>query len=172
MDNPSYFQTHSQPDTNGQPPEPEPDDQEELFATFKVDDNEARKHLDENFNILSSRVVSAESPSVKLMKKCSLRRLLSQKPQFFPPPTLELKRSQSLTQQETNSNEFIVGRSKSFSASWATSSKSINMSHETSRAVKESPQQQYKRNSFGSVPLRRQQHTIIGKLNTYVPIFK
>ena len=79
MDNPSYFQSpqcSKFPQSIVQGP---PDlFQEDLYAALKVDDSEARKHLDENLNILGTRLVSAsESPSVKLMKKCSLRRLLS-----------------------------------------------------------------------------------------------
>ena len=82
MDNPSYFQslqspkspTYHQQIVQG-PPDPF---HEDLYAAFKVDDSEARKYLDENLNILGTRLVSAsESPSVKLMKKCSLRRLLT-----------------------------------------------------------------------------------------------
>ena len=87
MDNPSYFQSQcsgTHPNAVVQE-EPFGDDQD-LYAAFKVDDTEALKNLDENFNELSSRLVqsSAEPPSVKLMKKCSLRRLLSQKTTQLP----------------------------------------------------------------------------------------
>ena len=85
MDNPSYFQSLQSPKSPQSPISHQsvvqgPPDllYEDLYAAFKVDDSEARKHLDENLNILGTRLVSAsESPSVKLMKKCSLRRLLS-----------------------------------------------------------------------------------------------
>ena len=106
---------------------------------------------------------------------------------------LELKRSQSLTHDSSsnsetnnkNSNEHeqfgIVERSKSFSASWAilqtaTDPKTCQntMSHETSQqpcpALQQEQVQQLplKRNSFGSVTLRRQ-HTLRGKLvNKYM----
>ena len=88
MDNPSYFQSQcsgTHPNAVLVQEEPFGDDQD-LYATFKVDDTEALKNLDENFNELSSRLVqsSAEPPSVKLMKKCSLRRLLSQKTTQLP----------------------------------------------------------------------------------------
>ena len=152
MDNPSYFQypqTRSEPGTPISLNSPQPIVQgppdplyEDLYAAFNVDDSEARKHLDENLNILETRIVTAsESPSVKLMKKCSLRRLLSSaaghkspahaksRPPVGWPPGLELKRSQSLmSQNETNKNELIGERSKSFSLSrpkcWASSSNS------------------------------------------------
>ena len=88
MDNPSYFQSQcsgTHPNAVLVQEEPFGDDQD-LYAAFKVDDTEALKNLDENFNELSSRLVqsSAEPPSVKLMKKCSLRRLLSQKTTQLP----------------------------------------------------------------------------------------
>ena len=86
------------------------------------------------------------------------------------PPGLELKRSQSLmSQNETNKNEFIGERSKSFSLSrsttkcWASSSSNLTtspMSHETSTRLQEHIQSTlspHKRNSLGSVALRRQQ---------------
>ena len=106
---------------------------------------------------------------------------------------MELKRSQSLTHDSSsnsetnnkNSNEHeqfgIVERSKSFSASWAilqtaTDPKTCQntMSHETSQqpcpaALQEQVQSlPLKRNSFGSVTLRRQ-HTLRGKIvNKYI----
>ena len=107
---------------------------------------------------------------------------------------MELKRSQSLTHDSSNSetnnknsNEHeqfgIVERSKSFSASWAilqtaTDPKTCQntMSHETSQqpcpALQEQVQQlPLKRNSFGSVTLRRQ-HTLRGKLvNKYLYVY-
>ena len=101
---------------------------------------------------------------------------------------MELKRSQSLTHDSSNnsgtnnknSNENeqfgIVERSKSFSASWAilqtaTDPKTCQntMSHETSQQPCPALQQEQvqslplKRNSFGSVTLRRQ-HTLRGKI--------
>ena len=100
---------------------------------------------------------------------------------------MELKRSQSLTHDSSsnsetnnkNSNENeqfgIVERSKSFSASWAilqtaTDPKTCQntMSHETSQQPCPTLQEQVqslplKRNSFGSVTLRRQ-HTLRGKI--------
>mgnify|MGYP001294384055 CR=1 FL=1 len=105
---------------------------------------------------------------------------------------MELKRSQSLTHDSSsnsetnnkNSNEHeqfgIVERSKSFSASWAilqtaTDPKTCQntMSHETSQQPCPTLQEQVqslplKRNSFGSVTLRRQ-HTLRGKIvNKYM----
>ena len=94
MDNPSYFQSQCPPTNPQEPLIHEPMVQEQdLYATFKVDDIEALKNLDDNFNELSSRLDQSEPPSVKLMKKCSLRRLLTQKPKWTP-AGLELKRSQ------------------------------------------------------------------------------
>ena len=83
------------------------------------------------------------------------------------PPGLELKRSQSLmSQNETNKSEFIGERSKSFSLTrpkcWASSSSNLNstsaMSHETNLLQEhiESTLSPHKRNSLGSVTLRRQ----------------
>lgn len=123
MDNPSYFHPCSQPS-------------DLIAATLRVDDNEARKTLDHQLSILSSRI-SNESPSLKLVKKCSLRKFLS--PKGGRSHGLELKRSQSLTHEETNvetsPQEFAVERSKSFSTSWA----NPKMTHEN-----------VKRNSIGS----------------------
>ena len=87
MDNPSYFQSQSSGTRPNAVVQEEPfGDDQDLYAAFKVDDTEALKNLDENFNELSSRLVqsSVEPPSVKLMKKCSLRRLLSQKTTQLP----------------------------------------------------------------------------------------
>ena len=105
---------------------------------------------------------------------------------------MELKRSQSLTHDsETNNKNSndehfgIVERSKSFSASWAILQTAQTadpktcqntMSHETPQqpcpALQQEQVQQLplKRNSFGSVTLRRQ-HTLRGKLvNKYIYI--
>ena len=91
------------------------------------------------------------------------------------PPGLELKRSQSLmSQNETNKSEFIGERSKSFSLTrpkcWASSSSNLNstsaMSHETNLLQEhiESTLSPHKRNSLGSVTLRRQ-HIAAGERN-------
>ena len=108
---------------------------------------------------------------------------------------MELKRSQSLTHDSSNNSETnnknsneneqfgIVERSKSFSASWAILQTAQTadpktcqntMSHETSQQPCPTLQQEQvqslplKRNSFGSVTLRRQ-HTLRGKIvNKYM----
>ena len=88
MDNPYYF--YQDPRLPLQP--------SLVLATLKVNDSEARKALDQNLGMLNSRL---ESPSLKLVKRCSLRK-------FFGKNS-KLKRSQSLT-HEKDSN-FAVERS-------------------------------------------------------------
>lgn len=131
MDNPSYFHPTSQPHSKAMP-------NDLLLDTLQVNDDAARQRLDEQLSILTSRV-TAESPSFKLMKKCSLRRLLSTKGGEKKPPGVEFKRSQSLSHEEANSSsDYMVERSRSFSAaaSWA----NPKMTHETAQH----------RNSIGS----------------------
>ena len=127
MDNPYYF--YQDPHLPLQP--------SLVLATLKVNDSEARKALDQNLGMLNSRL---ESPSLKLVKRCSLRK-------FFGKNS-KLKRSQSLT-HEKDSN-FAVERSKSFSSrtscaadarTWTSSAnpKSAAVSHENTRRSWGSP---------------------------------
>ena len=127
MDNPYYF--YQGPRLPLQP--------SMVLATLKVNDSEARKALDQNLGMLNSRL---ESPSLKLVKRCSLRK-------FFGKNS-KLKRSQSLT-HEKDSN-FAVERSKSFSSrtscaadarTWTSSAnpKSAAVSHENTRRSWGSP---------------------------------
>ena len=125
MDNPYYF--YQAPRLPLQP--------SMVLATLKVNDSEARKALDQNLGMLNSRL---ESPSLKLVKRCSLRK-------FFGKNS-KLKRSQSLT-HEKDSN-FAVERSKSFSSrssaadarTWTSANpKSAAVSHKNTRRSWGSP---------------------------------
>jgi len=140
MDNPCYFQSSSLPETKEV-------SEQDLLATLEVNDKEARKNLDESLSLLNSRISNNnEAPSVKLMKKCSIRRLLNGKSK---PP---IARSQSLTHTQNpngcGSDDFIVERSKSFSAT-----SSMTMSHHL-------PSTAQKRSSLGSVCIQRQPTTV------------
>ena len=127
MDNPYYFCR----DTNYplHPSTPE------FLASLRVNDSEARKALGQNLAMLNSRL---ESPSVKLMKRCSLKKIFGK--------NSKLKRSQSLT-HEKDSN-FAVERSRSFSsrssyagaaASQTSPNSSAAVSHENTRRSWGSP---------------------------------
>ena len=67
MENPSYFQQtlKRQASLPVEPLGP---------SALLVNDGDARKHLDESLNLLSS-VMTKESPSVRLLKKISLRKV-------------------------------------------------------------------------------------------------
>ena len=129
MDNPYYFYQ----DTNYplHPSNPE------FLASLRVNDSEARKALGQNLDMLNSRLES-QSPSYKLMKRCSLKKIFGK--------NSKLKRSQSLT-HEKDSN-FAVERSRSFSsrssyagaaASQTSPNSSAAVSHENTRRSWGSP---------------------------------
>ena len=116
-------------------------------AALEVNDKEALKNLNESLSLLNSQISTTEAPSVKLMKKCSIRRLLNGKPKHPP-----VARTQSLTHtQNLENDDFIVERSKSFSSS--SSSAPSPMSHPASSTAQ-------RRASFGSVCIQRQPTTV------------
>ena len=144
MDNPYYFcqDTHL-------PLQPS------FLASLKVNDSEARKALDQNLAMLNSRLESRESPSVKLMKRCSLKK-------FFGKNS-KLKRSQSLT-HEKDSN-FAVERSKSFSSrSSAADARTWTSANPISAAVsQENTRRSWGSPTYSSVCVQRQR-SIQGEL--------
>jgi hypothetical protein len=79
MDNPLYFhQLHHQSQSQVQSQVVQEITDFQLLATLEVDDEEAKKTLHNQFSLLvQATTSSSEAPSVKLRKKCSIRRLLS-----------------------------------------------------------------------------------------------
>ena len=131
---------------------------EDLLATLKVDDFQAKEEFNDRLSLLSSRVcpktsTGQDAPSVKLRKRCSIRRFLSGgnnngKSKENKSENPEVKRSLSLTNDAVSKkSEFVptvfVERSKSFSLPWT----NPTMTHET---------EVRKRNSSGPVCVQRQ----------------
>ena len=175
MDNPVYFYPFARMSSSLTSPKPRRNQeytQEDILTTLEVNDAKAKEEFDSQLSLLTSKVFKTPStgqdqvlsPSVKLRKKCSIKRFLSGGGK--PKDKFEVKRSQSLTQDlspQKNLREIedeeafvpMIERSKSFSLPWTNSNSSSNnisvqMSHD------ECDSSFRKRNSSGPVCVQRQ----------------
>ena len=181
MDNPVYFYPFVRMSSSLTSPKPRRNQeytQEDILTTLEVNDVKAKEEFDSQLSLLTSKVFKTPStghdqvlsPSVRLRKKCSIKRFLSGGGK--PKDKLEVKRSQSLTQELSPQKNFreideeafvpMIERSKSFSLPWTNSNSSSNnisqMSHD------ECDSSFRKRNSSGPVCVQRQPSILHGNL--------